>query len=247
MSFGKGSTTVTPELTPEQKEMLKAQTQFFTGTIKPTYETAVRGATDVYNLNQPGVNYAAQNLAGTAGQAQQVLGETGESALRTGMMGLQNLFTPEYEARQLQAALQPAQAQYMQNIAAQNAQFGGAGQMGSARQALANRATAGATQAAQMKAATDLESQIAAQRLAAGQALIGAGQGGIGQALGAAGTQVQAAFTPTQLYNQYASLLFGAPQGSYLPQFAGTQGSTTDRMNFGFNLNPTNLFGGFGK
>lgn len=246
MSFGKGSTTVTPTLTPEQKEMLKSQTEFFTGTIKPTYETIVKGATDVYNVNQPGINYAAQNLAGTAAQAQRVLGETGESGLRTGMMGLQNLFTPEYEARQLQAALQPAQAQYAQNIAAQQAQFGGAGQLGSARQALANRATAGATQAAQMKAATDVESQIAAQRMAAAQALIGAGQGGIGQALGAAGTQVQAAGVPISTYNQFASVPFGAPQGSYLPEFAGTQGSQSNRMNFGVNLNPTNLFGGFG-
>ena len=30
MSFGKGSTTVTPELTPEQKEMLKAHQKFWT-------------------------------------------------------------------------------------------------------------------------------------------------------------------------------------------------------------------------
>jgi len=66
-----------PELTPEQKAQISAQTQFFTGTVAPTYQNAVLGATDVYNQNLPGVTNAAQNLAGTASQAGQTLGETG--------------------------------------------------------------------------------------------------------------------------------------------------------------------------
>ena len=119
MSFGKGggTTVQTPEMTPEQRQQIAAQTGFFTGTIAPAYQQAVRGATDIYNLGAPGVTYAAQNLAGTAGQAQQTLGSTGESALRTGVYGLESLFGPEYEAQQLQAALAPAQAQYQQNLA----------------------------------------------------------------------------------------------------------------------------------
>ena len=52
------------------------------------------------------------------------------------------------------------------------------------------------------------------------------GQGGLGQALGAAGQGIQAAMTPQQLYNQYASILYGTPSGTYTPQFAGTQGQT---------------------
>jgi hypothetical protein len=51
------------------------------------------------------------------------------------------------------------------------------------------------------------------------------GQGGIGQALGAAGAGVTAAMTPQQLYNQYASVIFGTPSASYTPDFRGTQGS----------------------
>ena len=71
MSFGKssggGTSYTTPELTPEQRQQIAAQTEFFTGTIAPTYKQAVGGATDLYNLGAPGVTRAAQNLAGTAG------------------------------------------------------------------------------------------------------------------------------------------------------------------------------------
>ena len=78
MSFGKSTTTSTPTLSPEQKAQIAAQTEFFTGTIAPTYEQAVRGATDIYNLNAGGVLNAAQNQAAIARQVQQAVGETGE-------------------------------------------------------------------------------------------------------------------------------------------------------------------------
>lgn len=230
MSFGKsgGTTVQTPEMTPEQRQQIQAQTEFFTGTIAPTYQKAVQGATDIYNKGAPGVTYAAQNLAGTAGQAQQTLGSTGESALRTGITGLENLFGNDYVNQQLQAALAPAQAQYQQNIANQQAQFGGAGQLGSARQALAQGQTAGTTQQQQQLAAAQVMKDVAAQRAAAASNLAQLGQAGIGQALGAAGQGVTAAMTPQQLYNQYASVIFGTPSASYNPDFRGTQGMTTE-------------------
>ena len=237
MSFGKssggGTSYTTPELTPEQRAQIQAQTDFFTGTIAPTYKQAVTGGTDIYNLGAPGVTAAAQNLAGTAGKAQQTLGSTGESALRTGISGLENLFSNDYEKNQIQNALLPAQQQYVQNLAAQKAQYGGAGNLGSARSALAQTALAGQTQAAQQKAAADIQAQIAAQRLQAGQSLAGLGQGGIGQSLGAATQGITAAMTPQQLYNQYASVIFGTPSAAYNPNFAGTQGSTTTGTKYG--------------
>jgi hypothetical protein len=240
MSFGKsgGTTVQTPEITPEQRQQIAAQTGFFTGTIAPTYQQAVRGATDIYNQGAPGVTYAAQNLAGQAGQAQNVLGSTGESALRTGISGLQNLFSNDYEAQQMQAALAPAQAQYQQNLASLGNQFGGAGQIGSARQALANTQLAGTAQQQQQMAAAQVSKDIAAQRLAAGGQLAQLGQGGIGQALGAAGQGVTAAMTPQQLYNQYASVIFGTPSASYSPDFRGTQGmtQTSNQMNYGIRI-----------
>jgi hypothetical protein len=233
MSFGKSSSTTTPTLTQEQKDQIKAQTDFFTGTIAPTYTGAVKGATDVYNQNVGGVINAGQNLAGVAGQAQQTLGETGESALRTGVSGLQSLFSPDYERNQIQSALAPAQAQYQQNIAAQQAQFGGSGNLGSARQALAGQQLAGQNQALMAKTAADIQAQTAAQRAGVGTTLAQLGQGGIGQALGAAGQQVTAAMTPQQLYNQYASVIFGTPSASYSPDFRGTQATNTTGTNIG--------------
>jgi hypothetical protein len=236
MSFGKSSSYTTPELTAEQKAQIAAQTQFFTGTVAPTYQNAVLGATDVYNQNLGGVTNAAQNLAGTASQAGQTLGETGESALRTGITGLESLFDPNYERTQIQAALAPAQSQYMQNIANQEAQFGGTGNLGSARQALAGRQLAGQTAAQQAQTAAQIQAGIANQRAQAAGTLAGLGQGGLGQAIGAAGQGVTAAMTPQQLYNQYASVIFGTPSSSYNPNFAGTQGQSQTGYGAGVNL-----------
>jgi len=245
--MGKSSQTsyTTPQLTQEQKDQIKAQTDFFTGTIKPTYESAVKGATDIYNWASPGVLNAAQNQAGVARQVQEAVGSTGESALRTGIAGLESLFDPNYEANQIQAALAPAQAQYMQNAANQAAMFGGAGQLGSARQALADRQLAGATQAAQMQTAAQVQRDIAAQRMGVGSTLAQLGSGNLGQALGAAGNAVSASMIPQQLYNQYASVIFGTPAASYNPDFRGTQGSTKSET--GYSLKAGVDIPGFGR
>ena len=241
MSFGKSSGSSAPVLTQEQKDAIAAQTKMLTDVIIPSYQGAVGGATDIYNKNAGGVLNAAQNLAGTAGQVQQTLGETGESAARTGISGLESLFNPDYEANQIRSALAPAQAQYQQNLANQQAQFGGSGNLGSARQALADRALAGQTQALMAKTAADTQAQIAAQRAGVGQFLATQGAANLGQGLGAAGQQVTAAMTPQQLYNQYASVIFGTPTASYSPDFRGTQGQVTSGTNMGINLN--NMFG----
>jgi hypothetical protein len=244
MSMGKSSSYTTPQLTQEQKDQIAAQTDFFTGTIKPTYEGAVKGATDIYNTNAGGVLNAAQKLGTTAAQAGQTLGSTGESALRSGVTGLQSLFDPNYEANQIQAAMAPAQQQYMQNVANQKAQFGGTGNLGSAREALAGQQLAGSNQAQQAAIAAGIQKDTEAQRLAAASQLAQLGQGGIGQALGAANQQVSAAMTPQQLYNQYASVIFGTPASSWNPNFAGTQGSSTTGSTFGIGgANGSSPFG----
>jgi len=236
MSFGKSSGSSAPVLTQEQKDAISAQTRMLTENIIPTYTGAVQGAKDIYNKNAGGVLTAAQNLGGIAGQTQQTLGETGESALRTGISGLQSLFDPGYEANQIQAALAPAQAAYAQNMAGQQAQFGGAGNLGSARQALAAQGAAGQNQALMAKTAADIQAQTAAQRAGVGQFLASQGASNLGQGLGAAGQQVTAAMTPQQLYNQYASVIFGTPAGSYTPDFRGTQGSNTTGTKVGVDL-----------
>ena len=225
------------ELTPEQIQQIQAQTDFFTGTIAPTYKGAVQGATDLYNQNAGGLLNAAQNQAGIARQAQESLGSTGESALRSGITGLQSLFDPNYEANQIQAALMPAQGQYLNNLEMQNRSFGGSGNLGSARQALADRQMAGANQAAQMQAIANVQQQIAGQRMGAAGTLAQLGQSGIGQALGASGDVVDASMMPQELYNKYASVIFGTPAASYNPDFGGTQSKSSTTL----GLNPMGI------
>ena len=237
MSMGKGggTTVQTPEMTPEQRAQIQAQNEFFTKTIAPTYQEAVRGATGLYNQGAPGVTRAAQNLAGTAGQVQQTAGETGESALRTGVAGLESLFSPEYAQEQLNAAMAPAQAQYAQNLQNQAAQFGGTGNLGSARQALAQTQLAGQTQSAQAATAANILKDIASQRAGVGAQLAQIGQGGLGQALGAAGQGITASMAPQDLYNKYASVIFGTPQASYGLGPTGTNTSSTN-YNMGIKI-----------
>ena len=241
---GKSDMTSTPTLTPEQSRYLGAQTDFFTNTIAPTYRNAVSGATDVYNQTAPGYQAAAQNYGQIAGQAQNVLGQTGESALRSGISGLQNINSPEYIKQQLAAVLNPAQAQYEQNAANQGMRFGGAGQMGSQRQAIADRQLAGMNQAIQQQGAAQVMNQLNAQQLQANQSLAGFGQQGLTGAQAAAANQLTAAGAPQDLYNKYASVIFGTPAASYSPNFAGTQtvnqagtqSGQTVQAGLGFNL-----------
>ena len=238
MSFGKssGSNTVIPTLSPEQNADIAARTKLFTSVIGPQYEQFSKGATNLYNQSVGGVGGAAQNLGNTAMQAQQALGGTGEAALRTGISGLQNLFDPNYEAQQYQAAMMPAMAQYSQNLANQRAAFGGTGNLGSARQALADRQLAGATQSAQMQAGAQIARDLMAGRAGAASQLAGLGQAGIGQALGAAGQGVNAAMLPMNLYSQYGQILGLTPGSTYTPNFSGTQGRTETSQGTKFGI-----------
>lgn len=215
MSFGKSSSTSVPTLSPEQREYVKAQSDFYTNTIAPTYKDIVGGAKGIYEQNLPGMYKAGQNLAGTAGQVQQTLGETGESALRTGVSGLQSLFGQDYEQNQIQAALAPAQAQYQQNIANQQAGFGGAGQLGSARQALAGQQMAGAAAGQQAQIAAQVANQVAQQRADASRSLMGYGGQALPGAISAANQIIGAANVPMDAYGRLANIAYGAPSSSY--------------------------------
>jgi len=215
MGMGKSSSTSVPTLSPEQREYVKAQSDFYTNVIAPTYKDIVGGAKGIYEQNLPGMYKAGQNLAGTAGQVQQTLGETGESALRTGVSGLQGLFGKDYEQNQIQAALAPAQAQYQQNVANQGIGFGGAGQLGSARQALAGQQMAGANAGQQAQIAAQVANQVAQQRQGAATSLMGYGGQALPGAISAANQILGAANVPMDAYGRLANIAYGAPSSSY--------------------------------
>jgi hypothetical protein len=236
MSVGKSSSTTTPELSQEQKNDIAASTAFKTGTIIPTYQGVVGTALGTYNRAMPGVENAAQNLAGVGSQAQQTLGAGGESAYRTGLSGLESLFSPDYEANQIAAAMSPAQAQYMQNVQNQKAQFGGTGNLGSAREALAGQQLAGANQMNQMQLAAQIQNQIAQQRAGVGSTLAQLGQQGIQGAVSAAGVPLSASQAGTDYFNKVASVLYGVPQSSFSAPYQGSQGSTVTGNKFGISI-----------
>ena len=229
MSYGKsGGTSTTNQLvSPGQNEQLGTQLGLYTNTMAPAIQNQVQGATDLYNQTAGGVNAAATNQATTAGQVQQQLGGQGATALTTGLQGLQNLFGKDYEQQQLNAALAPSQLQYQQNLANQGAQFGGAGQLGSARQALAQGQLAETQRANQAQLAAGVGSQIAQQRAGVGQNLATLGMQGLQGALQAAGTGVQAANAPMDLFQKYSSVLGSVPASAYTPNYAGTQTTVT--------------------
>lgn len=237
MSMGKGGSTTytTPELTPEQRQQIQAQNELFTSTIAPNIKEAVTTGSSLYKWGAPGVLNAAQQLAGQASQAGQTLGETGENAVRTGITGLTSLFGPDYERQQLEAALGPAQGMYQKNLQDLSAQFGAAGGLGSARNALAAQQLAGQTQATQAATAANVLKDINAQRLQAGGMLAQLGQGGLGQAIGAAQTGVGAAMTPQDYFNKYLAGPYGAPAASYALGPYG-QSSQTSQSNFGIKI-----------
>lgn len=113
-------------------------------------------------------------------------------------------------------------------MANQQAQFGGTGNLGSARSALAQGQLAGQAMASQQQAAAGVLKDIAQQRASAATNLAQFGQGGLGQAIGAAGQGVTASMVPQDLYNKYASVIFGAPSASYNLGPTGTNTTTTN-------------------
>lgn len=240
-SSGSGSSQTynTPQLSPNQLNEL-ANTTGLNNQAAPIFGQTLQAGSDIFNSGVQGVGNAANAVAGYGQQAGSLLGQTGASNLQYGSQGLQNLFSPDYEQQQVAASAIPAQLQYQQNLAGQNANFGGAGNLGSARQALAGGALAQQNQMQQQQAMAQTQAGIEANRANAANSLMsgGAGQlaGGLNQfqaGLGAAGAQ-------TNLFSQYAPImnqLFGSTKGNY----AGTQGGTTT-SNSGTGGTSTNLF-----
>lgn len=206
-----------------QLQDIENTNKFKTDVMTPAYKEYMGDVNRVYDQNLGGMTKAAQGLGGYAGQVGQTLGETGESAARVGVSGLSQFFDPSYGAEQYAAAMAPIQGQYMQNMANQGAQFGGAGQLGSSRQALAGAQAAGANQAAQMQAAAGVMKDINNQRLQAGQSLGQLGGNYLQGGLGAKSTQLGAAERPMDWIGQVGKNMGAVPSQLYTPQYPGQQ------------------------
>lgn len=236
MGSGKSSSSSAPVVTQEQKDALKAQTNFLTGTAMPAYQKTIGMAGDVYGQTNPVATNAANtamNVAGQTGATQQAVGTAGTL---TGMAGLASLFNPQYEEGQVQASMQPAREAIREQIGSENAMFGGAGGAGSSRYALARENTKQlgeqrlATAAASARAGVQANKAAAANQLATlgGQQLTSANQ--------AASARIGYAQTPQDVLAKYASVIYGTPQASTTPNFAGTQGSNTSGKGSGIKF-----------
>jgi len=213
---------------PGQLTDIEKTNQFRQGTMMPFATDYLGKLKQGYGEGLAGINKAAQGGAGYAGQVAQTMGELGEAGGRTGIAGLSNFFDPNYGAEQFGAAMSPIQTQYQQNIANQGANFGGAGNLGSARQALAGQQLAGATQAAQMQAAAGVMKDINNQRLQAGQALGQLAPQYFGQGMTAKQQQLGYAQAPTDyLMNTLGKGQGYVPSSLYQAQYPGQQSSTS--------------------
>jgi hypothetical protein len=276
MGFGKSSGSSAPVVTEEQKDLLKAQTGFLTGTAFPSYQKTVGMAGDVLGQVQPATTQAAQTAMDVSGRAGALQEIAGAGALTTGITGQGNLagyqegmgrglfeggagqlgalFSPQYKQEQIQASLQPAREEIREQMGQQAALFGGAGGLGSSRQALASRNLASLGEqrlgsvAAQTSAGVEGQRQRAAESLmgagasSLGQAgsllgsLTGAGQQGLSAAQQSAASRIGFAGAPQDVLSKYASIIYGTPQASTTPNFQGTQGSITSGKGAGIKL-----------
>jgi hypothetical protein len=181
----------------------------------------------------------------------------GQNLASAGTQGLMSLFSPNYKTEQIQAALQPAREAAREAQAGQNAMYGAAGGLGSSRMALADRNLASLNQQRMQSAAAQTSAAVEAQRQQAANTLLGTGtqalsQSGnlygnlltaglgagatganiIGQAVDTSGKAIGYAQSPIDLYNKYASVVYGTPQASTTANFAGTQGANTSSKGF---------------
>lgn len=236
MGFGKGSSQSAPVVTEEQKALLRAQTGFLTDTALPTYQKTIGMAGDVLGKVSPATTAAAQTAMDVAGRAGALQEAGGAQSYIQGMQGLTNLFSPEYKEQQIQASLQPAREEIREQMNQQGALFGGAGGLGSSRQALASRNLASLGEQRMGSVVAQTSAGIEGQRQRAAESLLGAGQQGLSGAQQSAASRIGFAGTPQDVLSKYASIIYGTPQASTTPSFQGTQGSQSSGKSAGIRL-----------
>jgi len=236
MGGGKSSSSTKTELTPEQNAALAAQTNFLTQTAFPAYQNTIGMAKNAYEQAAPASDVAAQQASQIAAGTGALQGAAGAQAYGTGLQGMASLFGPQYQQNQVQAALQAGRETSREALGQQNAMYGGAGGLGSARQALADTNLSSLNAQRQATAAAGAQAQVQQNQLQAAQGLTQAGQQGLNAANQAASARIGYAQTPQDVLAKYASVVFGIPQGNTTPNFAGTQSQQTSGKSSGIKL-----------
>lgn len=148
------------------------------------YQTGLGGTQNLANY-QTGLGQALTGQGvGGVGSLANYQGGLGANLMNTGASQLSQLFSPQYQQQQIQAALQPASEQERELMNQQSSLYGGAGGLGSSRQALASQNLASLGQNRLANIAAQTASNIAGQRQQAANTLLGTGQSAMGQAAG---------------------------------------------------------------
>ena len=224
-SSGKQDTTV--KMTPQQERALNVQTDFLEQTALPAYKETVGGAANVLSGVMPAVTGAAGGASDVAARTGALQEAAGAGALGVGLSGLASLFGPQYKEQQVEAALQSGRESARESQMGQNAMYGGAGGLGGARMALADKNLASLNAQRQATAAAAAGAGVEANRAAAANQLASFGGAGLTGAQQAAASRVGLAGAPQDVYSKYASVVYGIPQANTTPVFTGTQGSST--------------------
>jgi hypothetical protein len=235
-SSGNQQTTV--QMTPEQQRALQVQTDFLQNTALPAYQKTVGGAQDVLGNVMPAATTAASGASDVASRTGALQEAIGTGALATGTAGLASLFDPQYEQQQVEGALQKGREDIREQVGGQNAMYGGAGGLGSARMALADTNLRQLGEQRQTTAVANARALVQANKAAAAEKLATIGGAGLTGAQQSAASKIGFAGVPQDVYSKYASVVYGIPQAGTTPNFAGTQGSSTQGSSKGF---------GFGK
>ena len=234
MGFGKGSSNQEAKLTPQQERALNVQTNALESTFLPAYQRTVGGAQDIYGRVSPAVSTAAQTAMDVSGRAGALQEAVGAGSYMQGTEGLSKLFSNDYKTEQIQAALQPAREEIREQVGSQNAMFGGAGGAGSTRALLARENLKQLGEQRMATAAAGVSADVESRRQKAAESLLTAGQQGLTAAQQAAAGRIGLAQAPQDAYSKYASIVYGVPQASTTPNFAGTQGQKASSKGFGF-------------
>lgn len=236
MGSSKGSYSSAPVVTQEQKDALRAQTEALTGTFLPAYKKTLGMADTAFGQTNPAATTAANTAMGVAGRTGATQEAAGTAGTALGMAGLASLFNPDYKQQQVNAALQAGRESGRDLVNQQVAGYGGAGGLGSARSALANANLASLQEQRQGTVAATTAGQVEANRAAAANQLATLGGQQIAGANTAAGARIGYAQTPQDVLAKYASVIYGTPQQSTTPNFAGTQGAQISGRSKGFSL-----------
>jgi hypothetical protein len=231
-SSGKSSGSAQVILDPAQRQALEMQTNYMAQQIPHIAQASQLGASNV--------SQAVSGAQDALGEAQLVAKNTAQTvapeALKmygAGSQGLAALFDPNYEKNQINAALQAGRESARESLQQQNAMYGGAGSLGSSRQALADKNLASLNTQRQATAAAEAQAKVQANKAAAANQLMTGGLAGLNQALSSNIQTANAASSPMDAISKYAAIASATPTG---PNFAGTQGQESSSKGKGISI-----------